>query len=182
MKSKYCFLRTDGHLCPDDVIYVVWVGSYFRELAKLTLVEEYCKDTGSYIEKWSCLVDSRLEMEKSRFRKSGDKLSNPFRSVEISINKLYAMILDDSFGRFENEIVMTDFEKWMRFRNTIEYHQNPSKNHVIRNVLPSARKNLSHRVCSENYKAYMAIIGLLGLFLLDALVTGIMSRLIAGSF
>lgn len=175
MKSKYCFLRSRGNLSPGDVIYQVWVGSYLREFTKLRLVQEYCKDCGLYFEKWSLEVDSRLDREKSRFQPSGNLLSSPFLSASISIDKLYAMIIDDSFSAFEKTLNLTPIEKWCRYRQTIQYCQSVNKSNVLHHAYPHVRKNLSSSNGVEGYKAACGFAGILVLIVLDIIMTHLMN-------
>lgn len=175
MKSKYCFLRSHGNLSPGDVIYQVWVGSYLREFTKLKLVQEYCKDCGLYFERWSPEVDSRLYKEKSRFCSDGRQFTSPFLSASITIDKLYAMIIDDSFESFEKSLNLTPFEKWCRYRQTIQYCQSINKSNVLHHAYPHVRKNLSLRNGNEVYKAACGLVGILVLIVLDILMTNLMN-------
>lgn len=175
MKSKYCFLRSSGNLKPNDVIYQVWVGSFLREFTKLTLVQEYCKDCGFYFEKWSPEVDSRLDAMKSKYQTDENPLSSPFLSASISIDKLYALILDDSFESFEKNLMLTPTEKWCRFNQTILYHQSLKSSLVTRNAYPHVRKNLSHRNRREVSNAICSLIGIAVLIVIDIIVSNIMN-------
>lgn len=158
-------------MCPDDVIYQVWVGSSLREQTKLTLVEEYCKDCGLYFKQWSPLVDSALNQAKSQFRKSGNVISNPFRSVSVSISELYRMIIDDSFVTFESKIVMSRFEKWMRFNNTLDYYSTHHNLKCNTSCHPSRRLYLSLDKVSESSKAALCVLGVILLCAADILVS-----------
>lgn len=175
MKSKYCFLRSRGNLSPGDVIYQVWVGSYLREFTKFKLVQEYCKDCGLYFERWSQEVDSRLCREKSRFCSDGRECTSPFLSASITIDKLYAMIIDDSFESFEKSLNLTPFEKWCRYRQTIQYCQSINKSNVLHHAYPHVRKNLSLSNGNEVYKAVCGFVGVLILIALDIIVSNIMN-------
>lgn len=175
MKSKYCFLRSRGDLKPGDVIYQVWVGSYLREFTKLTLVQEYCKDCGLYFEKWSPLVDSHLDEMKSRYQTDGNVFSSPFVSASISIDKLYALIIDDGFAAYEKSLNLTTFEKWCRYRQTIQYCRSVNKSNVIHHAYPHVRKNLSHSYGDEGLKAACGLVGILVLIALDMLMTHLMN-------
>ena len=175
MKSKYCFLRSRGSLSPGDVIYQVWVGSYLREFTKFKLVQEYCKDCGLYFERWSAEVDSRLYREKSRFCSDGREFTTPFLSASITIDKLYAMIIDDSFDSFEKNLNLTPFEKWCRYRQTIQYCQSINKSNVLHHAYPQVRKNLSLSNGNEVYKAVCGFVGILVLIALDIIMTHVMN-------
>lgn len=175
MKSKYCFLRSRGNLSPGDVIYQVWVGSYLREFTKLKLVQEYCKDCGLYFERWSPEVDSRLYREKSRFCSDGREFTSPFLSASITIDKLYAMIIDDSFESFEKSLNLTPFDKWCRYRQTVQYCQSINKSNVLHHAYPQVRKNLSLSNGNEAYKAVCGFVGILVLIALDIIMTHVMN-------
>lgn len=175
MKSKYCFLRSRGDLKPGDVIYQIWVGSYLREFTKLTLVQEYCKDCGLYFEKWSILVDSHLDEKKSRYQTDGNVFSSPFVSASISIDKLYALIIDDGFTAFEKSINLTPFEKWCRYRQTIQYCRSVNKSNVLHHAYPHVRKNLSSRNRVEGQKALFYSLCVAVLIIIDAVVSHFMN-------
>lgn len=175
MKSKYCFLRHPGKPKPGDVIYTIWVGSYLREFAKLQLVQEYCKDVGLYLSKWSPEVDSQLDEWKARYRQDGNPLSSPFLTTSITINKLYAMIIDDSFESFEASISMTPFEKWCQYHHTIKYYQSINKTNVIHHAYPPERKNLSVRNRSEVQNAVICGVLVLVLLVIDAIMDNLMN-------
>lgn len=175
MKSKYCFLRTNGLLSPGDVVYQVWVGSFLREFTKLTLVQEYCKDCGLYIEKWSPQVDSRLEKMKALYGGGASELSSPFLSASITISKLYALIIDDSFESFERNLFLSQSEKWCRYHQTIRYIGTINRSNVIRNAYPHVRNNLSLRNGNEGFKAACCFIGILILLAIDAFMSHFMN-------
>lgn len=175
MKSKYCFLRTNGLLSPGDVVYQVWVGSFLREFTKLALVQEYCKDCGLYIEKWSPQVDSRLDKMKARYGGGASVLSSPFLSASITISKLYALIIDDSFESFERNLFWSQSEKWCRYHQTIKYIGTVNRSNVIRNAYPHERNNLSLRNGNEGFKAACCFIGILILLAIDAFMSNYMN-------
>ena len=175
MKSKYCFLRSRGNLKPGDVVYQVWVGSYLREFTKLTLVQEFCKDCGLYFEKWCPQVDSHLDEMKSKYQSDGNVFRSPFVSVSVTIDKLYALIIDDGFAAFEKSICLTPFEKWCRYRQTIRYVQSINKTNVLQNAYPIRRKNLSLSNRNEGLKAACCLVALVLLMALDALMTHFMN-------
>lgn len=175
MKSKYCFLRTNGQLNIGDVVYQVWVGSFLREFTKLALVQEYCKDCGLYIEKWSPEVDSRLEKMKALYGGGASVLSSPFLSASITISKLYALIIDDSFESFERNLFLSQSEKWCRYHQTIKYIGTINRSNVIRNAYPPERNNLSLRNRNEGFKAACCFIGILILLAIDAFMSNFMN-------
>ena len=175
MKSKYCFIRRVGELEPNDVIYQVWVGSYLSEFTKLTLVQEFCKDCGLYFEKWSPQVDSHLDKAKARFSLDANPIASPFRSASVTISKLYAMIIDDSFATFEKNLPMTPSEKWMQFHHSLSYYQSISKTNVIQNAHLPRRINLSSRNRVEGQKALFCTICIIILIAIDAVVSHFMN-------
>lgn len=175
MKSKYCFIRQTGELVPGTVIYQVWVGSYLREFTKLALVQEYCRDCGLYFEKWSGEVDSHIDQAKARFRADANPIRSPFRSASVTVDKLYAMIIDDSFAKFEDNLPMSQFEKWCQFHHTLRYCQFLSKPIVLRNAHLPRRKYLSSKNRVEGQKALFYSFCVLVLLMIDAVVSHIMN-------
>lgn len=175
MKSKYCFIRHGGELKPGDVIYQVWVGSFLSEFTKLTLVEEYCRDCGLYFQRWSVEVDSHIDKAKARYLTDGNPLAHPFRSASVSISKLYALILDDSFERFEASLPTTRFELWLQFNHRVEYYQSLNSSNVTPSAILPRRKNLSHRNRIEGQKALFYTVCIVVLIVVDAIVSHIMN-------
>lgn len=175
MKSKYCFLRDVGHLVPGSFVYHIWVGSSLREFAKLKLVEEFCRDNGIYFEKWSDQVNSFLSEKAKRFQDNGNVFCSCFASASISISELYSMLIDDSFDAFEANQVATPFEVWMRCHNVPEYIARMNHTKVIQHASPSRSKNLSLKQKGELVQAVACMIGVLILFMLDALVSNLMN-------
>lgn len=175
MKSKYCFIRRVGELEPGDVIYQVWVGSYLSEFTKLTLVQEFCKDCGLYFEKWSQQVDSHIDKAKARFRLDANPVASPFRSASVTISKLYAMIIDDTFASFEQNLPMTQAEKWMQFHHSLSYYQSLSRTNVLRNAYLPRRKHLSSRNRVEGQKALFYSLCVAVLIIIDAVVSHFMN-------
>ena len=175
MKSKYCFLRDLGNLVPGSFVYHVWVGSSLREFAKLKLVEEFCRDNGIYFEKWSDQVNSFLSEKAQRFQDNGNVFCSCFASASISISELYSMLIDDSFDAFEANQVATPFEVWMRCHNVPEYIARMNHTKVIQHASPSRSKNLSLKQKGELVQAVACMIGVLILFMLDALVSNLMN-------
>ena len=182
MKSKYCFLRSSGLNSPEDFIYVVWVGSSLRELTIKTLVEEYAKDTGLYFRKWDDSVDSEINKAKARFKVDGNALGFVFRSLSISIKELSNLIVDDSFDALEKQYTMSQSEKWCTFRNTIEYVGTINNSLVSQNVRPSLRKYLSLAKKSSRGQVLACFVGMVFIFLLDAVVSAIGNCYFLGCF
>ena len=143
MKSKYCFIRNLTNLDVGSFIYQVWVGSSLRELTLLSKVEELCKSKGFYLQRWTCLVHSRIEKISARFLKDGYAIACPFRYASITLSELSSMILDNTFDSFESSIEMTAAEKWYRYHRDIEFIKSQNRISVLQNAYPRRRKYLS---------------------------------------
>lgn len=182
MKRNYLFLRHPEKTAVGDYVYCVRVGDSDREQAKKTLVEEYCKDVGMYFHKWDNQTDSALQMAYDRFRNPRNKLSSPYIFLQVDVKDLYRMIIDNTLDAFEQQSVLSETEIFQRYWNTSEYalrNNNLQCNTLCR---PSERKYLSDADGGEGYKAAMALLGILGLFLVDAAISGILNWLFNGSF
>ncbi|MBQ6148637.1 MAG: hypothetical protein IJI83_03725 [Oscillospiraceae bacterium] len=101
--------------------------------------------------------------------------SSPFVTASISISKLYAMIIEDSFGSFEHDLLMSQSEKWCRFHSTIRYIRDHHGGNVLRNAYPPERKNLSLDKGNEGFKAACCFVGIMVLIALDIIMTQIMN-------
>ena len=143
MKSKYCFIRNLTNLDVGSFIFQVWVGSSLRELTLLSKVEKQCKSKGFYLERWTCLVHSRLEKISAKFVKNGYAIACPFRYASITLSELSSMILDNTFDSFESSIEMTAAEKWYRYHHDIEFIKSQNRISVLQNAYPRRRKYLS---------------------------------------
>ena len=143
MKSKYCFIRNLTNLDVGSFIFIVWVGSSLRELTQLSRVEEQCKSKGFYLERWTNLVNSRIEKISAKFVKNGYAIACPFRYASITLSELSSMILDNSFDSFESSIEMTAAEKWYRYHHDLDFIQSQNRISVLRHAYPHERKYLS---------------------------------------
>ena len=172
MKHKYCLIRLDGDRSITPFVYVVWVGSSLRESTSLALVEEFCKDCRWYFKQWSTTVDSALDLRFRKIRLDGNATAKPYQMIQLSIQKCYQTIIDDSFATLEANYSMSQFELWQRFRNTIQYHT--AMNHKLRTTPcpPSRRKYLSRRKSHAFYDLAPAMVAIVLIILLDAIVSG----------
>lgn len=143
MKSKYCFIRNLTNLDVGSFIFIVWVGSSLRELTQLSRVEEQCKSKGFYLERWTNLVNSRIEKISAKFVKNGYAIACPFRYASITLSELSSMILNNSFDSFESSIEMTAAEKWYRYHHDLDFIQSQNRISVLRHAYPHERKYLS---------------------------------------
>ena len=143
MKSKYCFIRNLTNLDVGSFIFIVWVGSSLRELTQLSRVEEQCKSKGFYLERWTNLVNSRIEKISAKFVKNGYAIACPFRYASISLSELSSMILNNSFDSFASSIEMTAAEKWYRYHHDLDFIQSQNRISVLRHAYPHERKYLS---------------------------------------
>ena len=85
------------------------------------------------------------------------------------------MIIDDSFVAFEKSLNLTPFEKWCRYRQTIQYRQSINKQNVTQRAYPHVRKNLSLSNGNEVYKAACGFVGILILIALDIIMSNLMN-------
>lgn len=112
---------------------------------------------------------------KVRYGGGASVMSSPFLSASITISKLYAMIIDDSFESFERNLFLSQSEKWCRYHQTIRYIGTINRSNVIRNAYPLERNNLSHKNGNEGYKAACCFVGILILMAIDAFISHFMN-------
>lgn len=177
MKRKYCLIRSNDDLYPGSFVFVVWVGSSLRESAKLSLVQEFCKDVGWYFKQWSPVVDSVLIQRAKSMRVDGNKTAKPFTMMEISISTCYQTIIDDSWVALESSYVMTPQEKFMRFRNDPKFLLSMNLKKRTTTCSPSTRKYLSRASGKAFYGLTPAIVVIVILIVLDACVTNLINSL-----
>lgn len=169
MKNYYVFVRNLGSFTHDSVVYTVTVGQSRRELVKLALVQEYVRDCGLYFHKRSDTTDRTLENLANGLFKGSSFASLHLRRVQVTISRLYELIIDDSFTEFENNLhcpkglfrLITMFDPKSvplpRFSNT----KTPA--------LPSSRKDLKSEGRQEFFNAVFGF----GLILITFLVASL---------
>lgn len=182
MKRKYCLVRTQGRLDVGSFVYVVWVGSSLRESTCLSLVEEFCKDCGWYFKVWSADVDSALMNWSKSVRTDGNVLAKPYTMHSLTIQECYDAIIDDAWVNIEKNHVMSPFEKFMRFRHNPSYLMAYHKSQCITPCSPSRRKYLSHRNDAYVPDGALCAMGVVGLLVLDVIVSLIGNSLFPGCF
>lgn len=155
MKSKFCFIRKPQGLHPGDFVYHVYVGSSGRELTKLALIREFCKDCGLYLKKWSADVDTTLSLAAQSWRSKDATLTRPFKSCRVNVHELYELIINDSFDAYEANHIDSHFSIWLSHhenpvfvaaenkKNLKQSCSNPHSEVLLRAHLPR-RKNLSY--------------------------------------
>lgn len=173
MKSYYYFVRNLNGFSPNDVVYKVAVGVSFKDVAKMSLVQEYSKDCGMYFE----IVSPRSDAAVSQLAKSlfaGTSFPELYlRTAVVSIHELYKMIIDDSFLSFEKNLgfprqqaqLISHLSPYFKLRNY------PSP--CITFCPSLRRKYLSLRKCTDFTRACIGFWLILGLFLLSAYLEGI---------
>lgn len=173
MKSKYCFIRDLQNFGKDSVVYVVKVGTSDRECMKLESVRQYATDCSIYFRRWDYNVDVALDnLANSVFY--GKPFARLFiRKAEITISRLYSMIVDDSFAKFEAKLTAS--------RSLIHVLSSCSqsfyfKNHPL-NCNTSCqrlrRKNLSARSGDDFLGACIAFCFILGCYLTSMILEAI---------
>lgn len=173
MKHKFCLIRHDGQLDVGDFVYVIWCGDSLRELSKLYLIQNFCDDCNWYFAKWSPAVDSELDKKTIWSQADGSRIARPYRMISLSVSACYDAIIDDSFAAIERESTMTPSEKWCRFHNTIAYNQQMNVRKRGTTRPPSTRKYLSHRKREQGIQVAISIAFILGVFIIDAIVTNL---------
>lgn len=145
MKSGYYFVRHSGGLFVGITIYRVWVGSSLTDGAKKKLVEHFCRENDLPFVKWSQAVDSLICQFKDKFKVDGCALASPYRTASISISKLYRLIIDDGFNKFEAENYSTPFEIYLNHRNDPDFVARENRKNRDTSCQPHHAINLSQQ-------------------------------------
>ena len=177
MKSKYCFIRDLGNLCPRSVVYQVWVGSSEREQIKHSLVLHYCHDVGIYFKKWSDEVDIAIHNAGAQWKMEGNVMAHPFRYVSISITQLYQLIIDDSFTTFEDNLTANRFEIWLNLHHRPDFISSINRLRGNTKCRPHRGLNLSLCKLTDGGKFLVGSLVILIIFLLDAIVRNVIVSL-----
>lgn len=173
MKHYWYFVRKVSGFTPDDVIYKVAVGNSMRETAKCELIKSYAMDCGLYFNPVCDNSDQAIyELAKSLFP-SSDFPMMYLRRANVSVNQLYDMIIDDSFGSFEEALTVpkTIFKTLSLlspdFLRTHSHLSSITQSPTLR------RKYLSHLYGSDVKKALWGFGLILAMFLLSGYLEGI---------
>lgn len=173
MKSYYYFVRNLNGFSSNDVVYKVAVGVSFKDVAKMSLVQEYAKDCGMYFEVVSNKSDAAIgQLAKSLF--AGSSFPEMYlRTAVVSIHELYKMILDDSFTAFEKNLSFPRQQAQLlsHFSPSFKLRNSPSS--CITFCPSLRRKYLSQRESADFTRACIGFGLILGLFLLSAYLEGI---------
>ena len=173
MKSYYYFVRNLNGFSPNDVVYKIAVGVSFKDVAKMSLVQEYSKDCGMYFE----IVSPKSDAAVSQLAKSlfvGSSFPELYlRTAVVSIHELYRMILDDSFTAFEKNLGFPRHQAQLisHFSPSFKLRNSPSSSNTICHTL--RRKYLSQSESADLTRACIGFGLILGLFLLSAYLEGI---------
>lgn len=149
MKKQYLFLRENADLHSSSVIYHVWIGESERDQECLAECQQYATQHHCTFRQWSEDIDYWLDYEADRVFGSMDLLIFGFARVDLSIVGLRDLCRHQCWESFESRSAMTTqlFTMMAAFR--------PDLTHKIKNrsvthsVLAEPRKNLSHRIQSD---------------------------------
>lgn len=166
MKKNYCYLRRTTGISANDVVYKVPIGTSVREMRKKALIETYAEDVGTYFKIWDDDCDKALEFaEKIVFGKV-HRFFGGFRIQVVSIDRLYRMIIDDSFDEFEKSI--TPSQNQIHLLQSLSILPPDSFNSEVsrQDCQSVSRKNLSHDKRREALSAAILSGLVLALFLI----------------
>ena len=156
MKSNYYFVLDLNKFSPQIVVYTVSVGSSHREQVKFALVREYCENCGMYFHPVSVTSDKAIDNLAERLFPGSLLPRLGLRRAKVTISQIYSMIIDDSFGAYENSL--TESPSKLHVLNVLDpvFHFQNSKP-KSNTFLPSVqRKNLKS---AERESIGQAIIG-----------------------
>lgn len=145
MKQQFVFFRNPANPSKDSVIYHVWVSDSHRDAKPFAQVLAYAQSYGAWFEKWSDIVDLRLNYYEERVFWSSPIGVRRFRSCHLSAREMAQLIECGDFSTFEENLTMP------RIFFRIMWSCYPSakilpKSGIKANQLPtSSRKNLSQR-------------------------------------
>lgn len=145
MKHQFVFFRNPANPSQGSVVYHVWVSDSPRDAKPFAKILAFAQNCGAWFEKWSEIVDIRLNYYEERVFWSAPIGVRRFRSCHVSASMLASIIENDGFTTFEENMAMP------RIFFRIMWSCYPSakilpKSGIKANHLPtSSRKNLSQR-------------------------------------
>lgn len=145
MKHQFVFFRTPENPSQDSVVYHVWVSDSPRDKQPFAKILAFAQNSGIWFEKWSEIVDLRLNYYEERVFWSAPVGVRRFRSYHLSAREMAQLIECGGFTTFEENLAMP------RIFFRIMWSCYPSakilpKSGIKANPLPtSSRKNLSLR-------------------------------------
>lgn len=106
MKHQFVFFRTPGLPSQDSVVYHVWVSDSPRDAKPFAMILAYAQNSGAWFEKWSEIVDLRLNYFEERVFWSAPVGVRRFRSCHLSAREMAQLIECGDFSTFEENLAM----------------------------------------------------------------------------
>lgn len=144
MKSYYVFIRNFGQMHPGSFVYYVTVGRSDREIIKLSLVQEYCRDCGFYFHIRNTQSLLAITQAKAQFGSGLMTCKNPFKVAQVTISDLYSMLIDDTLDIFEANFVSSPAAIRMNHYDDPKWIISFNRKQCNTTCQPHRRKNLSH--------------------------------------
>ena len=129
---------------PGSFVYYVTVGRSDREIIKLSLVEEYCRDCGFYFHIRNTQSLLAITQAKAQFCSGLVTCKNPFKVAQVTISDLYSMLVDDTLDLFEANFVSSPAAIRMNESENPRWIQSYNRKQCNTSCQPHSRKNLSN--------------------------------------
>lgn len=170
MIHKYVFLRNPESVNPDSVVFFVRIGDSLAERKNLRIINSYAAVSGSWFERVSLSVDSRLiDLELQAFGGIQDVVVR-FRTCSISSMDFVRLLMRQELPTFEASYMMPKQSSVLRAMLSTDFFMkwfsNPRKSPCM--SLP--RKNLSQALGDDFSKAVVGFGLILAFGLLSAVL------------
>lgn len=143
MKRYFKFMRKKHGFCAEDVVYHVAVGISSRDLCDLVTVKDACQRLGYFMQEISDECDNFVTKAHKEAFKGISIFRVNFRHVAISVSRLKAMIIADSWAKYESELAINiDLEYFLHVNDPV-WRLNHKSFVLQRGYSPVQRKNLS---------------------------------------
>ena len=144
MKKYFKFMRKKHGFCAEDVVYHVAVGISSRDLCDLVTVKDACERLGYFMQEVSDECDLFITKAHKEAFKGISIFRVNFRHVAISVARLKAMIIADSWAKYESELAINIDLEYFLHANDPVWRLNHKSFVLQRGYSPVRRKYLSH--------------------------------------
>lgn len=173
MKSIYYFCKDAEKFTCETVVFRVFIGTSKREQIRKSLLECYCADCGYFFRQRDEDSDFWLKKLSQDLRPDSKAPELYVKSASINVCTLYRLIIDGELSAYSAKICHTIGRHKILNLCDAKYFAE----HIF-SAKPSPRpelkrKYLSRRVLRESDKAIFAIVGIILLFVLDAIVSNV---------
>lgn len=173
MKSIYYFCTDAEKFTCETVVFRVFIGTSKREQIRKSLLESYCADCGYFFRQRDDDSDFWLKTLSRDLRPDSNAPELYVKSASINVCTLYRLIIDGELSAYSAKVCHTIGRHKILNLCDAKYFAEHIGSVSPTSAFSLRRKYLSHGMMRESDKAVFAIVGVLLLFILDAIVSNV---------